>query len=431
MTTTGAPSTSYLSKRRPAFSAEVYTPRPQDETPTRVIPKSQEAYERIERTVRMNILFSDLGKNQLQELMDAMFEVQVEPGKEIVKQGEEGDNFYVVDSGEFEVYVQPSSKEERIKVATISLGGSFGELALMYNCPRAATVKASAPSILWALDRATFRKILYDTTSKQRKLYESFLDNIPILASLSKYEKYKVADVLKSVGYNDGEHIIVQGEVGKAFFILEEGTAIVYKETGDKKIELKRLKPGDYFGEIALLTNKPRVASVIAGGPARCVTLSANAFNRLLGPCEEHLRRNMDLYKRVYEAFLEEVSILASLTHEELKKIADVLYPVCFNPGETIINEGDEGDLFYIIESGTAQVTRQGEDKGILNKGDYFGEVALLHNHRRQATVTAIGQPVFCVTLKRADFVVLLGPCEAILRRNMEHYQLYESMPHA
>lgn len=430
--TKDGPGSAYLSKRRAAFSAEVWTPQQNsDEAPKRVIPKSPEAYQRIERTVRINILFSHLDANQLQELMDAMFEIGVDPEEEIVKQGEEGDNFYVVDSGEFAVFVSKAKGkegEEAVKVATIGPGGSFGELALMYNCPRAATVKAVQKSVLWALDRATFRRILYDTTSKQRKLYESFLDNIPILDSLSKYEKYKVADVLKTVYHNDGEHIIVQGEAGKAFFILEEGTATVYRTVGDTKIELKKLNPGDYFGEIALLTNKTRAASVVANGPTKCVTLSSNAFNRLLGPCEEHLRRNMNMYRRVYEAFLEEVPILASVTHEELKKIADVLQPVNYGPGETIIKEGDPGDLFYIIESGCAQVTRHGQDKAILRKGDYFGEVALLHNHPRQATVTSMKEhPVTCVTLKRDDFVVLLGPCEEILRRNMENYKLYES----
>ena len=96
------------------------------------------------------------------------------------------------------------------KVAQCGPGDSFGELALMYNSPRAATVRAATDGRLWALDRGTFRHILMATTSKKRQLYEQFLSRVPLLANLLPYERSKVADALVVQVFEDGEDIVTQ-----------------------------------------------------------------------------------------------------------------------------------------------------------------------------------------------------------------------------
>jgi hypothetical protein len=98
-----------------------------------------------------NFMFKSLEERQLEVLVDAMSSVRVHAGDRVICQGDAGDMFYVVHSGEFEVLVGPR------KVMDVVNGGSFGELALMYGSPRAATVRAVSDGNLWALDRATFR----------------------------------------------------------------------------------------------------------------------------------------------------------------------------------------------------------------------------------------------------------------------------------
>ncbi|XP_037093687.1 cAMP-dependent protein kinase type I regulatory subunit-like, partial [Pollicipes pollicipes] len=85
------------------------------------------------------------------DMFDAMFAQTFLKGETTIQQGDEGDNFYVIDSGEVEVYVDSEL------VTTISEGGSFGELALIYGTPRAATVRARTDVKLWAIDRDTYR----------------------------------------------------------------------------------------------------------------------------------------------------------------------------------------------------------------------------------------------------------------------------------
>lgn len=176
------------------------------------------------------------------------------------------------------------------KVGSIEAGGSFGELALMYNAPRAATVvSAEAGCTLWALDRLTFRRILMESTFARRRMYESFLEDVPLLSTLTPYERSKIADALETQKFTQGQEIIKEGDPGHSFYLLESGEADAYK--GDSSNKVFHYKKGDFFGELALLNDAPRAASVIAASDVKVATLGKSAFQRLLGPVEGIMRR--------------------------------------------------------------------------------------------------------------------------------------------
>lgn len=160
----------------------------------------------------------------------------------------------------------------------------------MYNAPRAATVmSAEAGCTLWALDRITFRRILMDSTFQRRRLYESFLEEVDLLSSLTKYERSKIADALETQKYPPGTTIIREGDAGEAFYLLESGEAEAYKDGTDGPV--KRYIKGDYFGELALLNEAPRAASVVSKTEVKVATLGKDGFQRLLGPVESIMRR--------------------------------------------------------------------------------------------------------------------------------------------
>eukprot|EP01137_Pigoraptor_chileana_P004141 Opistho-2@2568 len=295
----------YNPRRRMSVSAESLRPNEGGaETHTQVVyPKSDEAMARIAAACSGNLLFRNLEPDQRRGIFDAMFERRVTAGEEVIKQGDEGDNFYVVDSGAFDVYISRDGAPAK-KVVHIAAGGSFGELALMYNTPRAATVVAATDSVLWAVDRVTFRRILMDTTYQKRKLYEGFLASVPLLSSLTTTERSKVADALEPMEYEDGDAIVEQGETGQTFYIIEDGIAIVTRKLADgNTIEVNRLGKGDYFGELALLNDtSTRQATVTASGTVKVVVLDKQAFIRLLGPCNDILKRNLENYRSFHIA---------------------------------------------------------------------------------------------------------------------------------
>lgn len=214
----------------------------------------------------------------------------------MITQGDAGDYFYVVEKGSFEVYVngkgalQPGLDGAGNKVGIIEAGGSFGELALMYNAPRAATVISAEPNCtLWALDRMTFRRILMESTFARRRMYEGFLEEVPLLSSLTPYERSKIADALKSEKFPAGHTIIREGDPGDSFFLLEAGEAVAYRSGNETPV--KHYKKGDFFGELALLNDAPRAASVVSQTEVKVLSLGKSAFQRLLGPVEKIMRR--------------------------------------------------------------------------------------------------------------------------------------------
>ncbi|KAL8695211.1 MAG: hypothetical protein Q9218_000249 [Villophora microphyllina] len=295
----GLPS-NYSLGRRTSVSAESLNPSAADDNwkpPYHA--KSADQLDRLKSSVSSNFLFSHLADESSSVVLGALVEKPI-PAKDIkvITQGDAGDYFYVVEKGTFDIYInstgtiEPGPQGMGNKVNSIGPGGSFGELALMYNAPRAATVISTEPnSTLWALDRITFRRILMDSAFQRRRMYESFLEEVPLLSSLTLYERSKIADALETQKFPDGATIIQEGDKGEAFFMVEAGEAEVFKkDAGSEAIKL--YKKGDYFGELALLDDKPRAASVVAKGECKVATLGKDGFQRLLGPVEGIMRRN-------------------------------------------------------------------------------------------------------------------------------------------
>jgi len=257
-------------------------------------PKTKVQADKLNAALDSHMMFAHLEEAERMAIFNSMFEVTCKQGDIIIRQGDEGDNFYVVQEGECDIIVNKDGKDHH--VAIVGKDGSFGELALTYLCPRAATVVAKSEVILWAIDRATYRNVLLHSMTDKRKMYESFLEKVPILQQLTAWERMTVADALETFTFQDGEIIMKEGEVGDRFYIIAEGEAEVFQNHASGMEQIATLHKSDYFGEVALLTNRPRAATVIAVNSLKCVGLDRERFNRVLGPCEDILRRNMENY---------------------------------------------------------------------------------------------------------------------------------------
>lgn len=279
--------------RRRAVAAEAYNPNESDANVKSVVhPKTEEQLQRLKKSVENILLFKSCDRDQLKEILNAMFERKVKPEDEIIRQGDDGDNFYVIDNGVFDVFIDNNGKE--VKVHTFKDSGSFGELALMYNCPRNATIIAKSEGSIWALDQSTFRRIVVGAAARRRQMYESLLENVPMLAQLQAYERMNLADALETKIFEDGECIIREKDEADCMYFIEDGTVRV---TVSGK-EISKLIKGEYFGELALVLKQPRSASIFAfGGEAKCACLNVDAFERLLGPCMDIMKRNVGHYE--------------------------------------------------------------------------------------------------------------------------------------
>lgn len=288
--------------RRTGVSAEPVDIEKLAHEETRIIAKTDEERKQIAEAVKSNFLFTSLDQAQMDTVVNAMESKCYKSDDFIIKQGDDGNEFFVLDQGICECYVDFKNGNAPKMVKKYEPGESFGELALMYNCPRAASIQAKTDVLLWAVDRTTFRKVLLSTTAKKRDQYEDFLENVPLFASLDKYERSKIADVLLERSYQADDYIIKAGDTfDTSFYILAAGTAVATKvlTPGSEPVEVFRYSAGGFFGELALLQQTARAANVLALDDCKCVCIDKASFNRLLGPCEDILKRNQSHYEEV------------------------------------------------------------------------------------------------------------------------------------
>ena len=281
-------------KRRESICAEKLSDDKYD-SDLIVIEKSESEMARISEICMKNMFFSHLDEQQMKTIQDTMFLIEHADGDMIIRQGDEdGDKFYCIDSGVVDIFINDG--EERKLVKTCQAGDSFGELALLYGAPRAASCIASGDVRLWTLDRISFKRVLMKTTVEVRTVNKSFLEMVPLFSNLDEYELLTISDALHEESFEDSQAVLTEGEAGDKFYLIKEGNVVCTKRQSDGSVkEVKRLTTGEYFGELALLTDKPRQATVTAEGRLTVLSINRETFNNLV--CiKELLVRNMGTY---------------------------------------------------------------------------------------------------------------------------------------
>jgi putative peptide zinc metalloprotease protein len=222
-------------------------------------------------------LWSEFPAGRLLEVARAMHAEDVASGAEVVRQGESGDRFYLIARGIFEVFVdgQPEIRLGR--------GDFFGERALLHRAPRAATVIAIEPARLFVLGRAEFDALLASDLAARARVeaamaYRDAVSEMPLVRNLSPGELDVLLSRLVPLSVSAGEVVIRQGGVGDRFYVVLTGEVEVRRDDDP----LARLGPGEAFGEIALLLDMPRTATVTALVPTTLLALDAADFRDVL-----------------------------------------------------------------------------------------------------------------------------------------------------
>lgn len=319
----------------------------------------------------------------------------------------------------FVIILAVVSWQHRLKALTQSLwGGGVGSKALLIlllivlSLPlifglgsRAAS--ATRAAVMWSRKwRLPGRRAL-----RQR---EALLRAVHFLSPLSDEELSQVATRVSRQTFRSGDTVIQQGTVGDRFYVIEGGAAEVW--VGDEREPRRTLLKGDYFGEIALLERVRRTATVRGVSRLSVLWLSRGDFDRLLA---RHVAASarIDETIRTLEG-LRQFPILADVPSRELDALASRLVRERFPPGADVIREGDPGDSLYLVASGQTEVIVRGQRINILGRGAYFGEIALLFDRPRAATVRAL-TPLDVLKLSRQDFdavvVTTLNKVAAVL----------------
>ena len=246
-----------------------------------VVPKPESVKQLIHDAIAANILFKACSSEELAELVEVFAPSEASAGSTIIRQGDEGDAFYVMERGTIDVYEGDTHK------ATLYSGTSFGEIALLYGCPRSATLRTRYFCKLWSVNRAAFRAITSQFKQRRMEAKVKSLKNVKIKDKflsdvLSESEINTLALATLNESYDAGHTIIREGEPGDIFYMIDSGDVDVYiNAKGD--VPVVTLKSGQMFGELALLSNDLRTASCVAKTDVKCHILMRDDFNLLLG----------------------------------------------------------------------------------------------------------------------------------------------------
>ncbi|XP_028082115.1 protein phosphatase 2C and cyclic nucleotide-binding/kinase domain-containing protein-like isoform X2 [Camellia sinensis] len=286
--------------------------------------KTWEEEAQIERALHDHFLFRKLTDSQRHVLLDCMQRVEVQPGEIVVQQGGEGDCFYVVGSGEFEVLATQEEKDGEVPrvlhLYTAERLSSFGELALMNNKPLQASVRAVTSGTLWALKREDFRGILTSEFSNLSSL--KLLRSVDLLSRLTILQLSHIAESLSEVSFSEGQIIADRDEAFLGLYIIKKGqvritvdSEVINKpntgslvadsskqdnDTQNKKELLVQKDEGSYFGEWTLISEHIGLVSAVAVGDVVCSVLTKEKFDSVVGPLaklsqDDHKSRDYSL----------------------------------------------------------------------------------------------------------------------------------------
>ncbi len=250
----------------------------------------------------------------------------------------------------------------------------------------------------------------------------TFLRSVPILFEIDDTTLWDIARSAESCDFAPGSRIVTQGDgsddTSKRFYVIRSGSAdVLRRDRGGLERVVARLSLGSYFGELGLLTNQARNATVRVHGtiPLRAYSFDALTFHRSIAEhvlvfrvLRERQRRQEPAGAGRGRLRIKELDLLKRLPETDLEFVLQHAEHRWYPERSPIVQQGDPGDRFYILLEGTVDVVRDGEHVAELGPGDFFGETALLLDMPRNATVQA-STKALTWSITRAAFQRLVG----------------------
>mmetsp|Transcript_2053 Transcript_2053/g.5623 ORF Transcript_2053/g.5623 Transcript_2053/m.5623 type:complete len:758 (-) Transcript_2053:179-2452(-) len=388
-------------------------------------------------------LFKRLPQAEHPALANAMKAVTFETNQVIIRQGDEGNEFFVIKSGECNVDIDGES------VAKLKAGNYFGENALLRDEPRTATITALTKVDAYTVSRQQFvelglsGKIEFPkrgavggggaakmetkppspkTPEEEQLMADALKNNVNLATMVTEAAQVKqMIEVMWKEDVPAGKEIIKQGDMNADYFyIVMDGEFEVLQTQDGQSAEkaaaesVGALSKGKCFGELALMYFSPRNATIVAKTNAQVMIIDRLQFKKIL-------EASSAAKSKEYIKYLDKVDILSDLKEEEKQKLAEALTDYSFSQDDEIFKQGEKGDLFYILVEGSVSVTKDGKQVATLTASEkeaqFFGERALLNNEPRAATIAVTSATATALAIDKESFDMLLGSLAELKKR--------------
>jgi CRP-like cAMP-binding protein len=385
----------------------------------------------VERRLRAIPFLAALTDSVLVALARRLAPIAKRRGEMVVEMGQAAQGLFLIESGR----VQVQGSGEGASSSERGAGETFGEMALLTGKPYGDSVQATTDLVLWVMPTADFEALAAEypelrlalsagirepLTAQDRGRAAERLARMPLFSGLPQDVLLAVAERMAVRYVPAGELVFAEGSPGDSLFVIDSGQVEIAALSRPGGEPLARMGPDQFFGEMALLTGKPRATAARAVTHAILWGLSRSDFVALAErypSISQALSRVLserlaEMDRRISESHLRQVKLLAGLSSRQLEDVSRRLRPVRFRQGQTVIHEGDPGDEMFLMKAGRVRVVQgAGGDASALAElgaGDVFGEMALLTGNPRSATVTALSD-VDAWVLGKADFEELVA----------------------
>jgi len=331
-----------VTKKKAQFIDSRKAPDPQQEAPNAVVsdkPKTSTDRATILTALSKHFIFTSLNEENRLTLIDSMKFFRLAANETVFEQNQPAMHFFVLASGRLDVVINGRT------VNTIKPGEGFGELALLHDTPRSATIRSLEPCSLWAVDRISFRQMLQSVNAQNYAENKAFIDSIALFSMLTENQKEALLNSLATHKFSMGQRIVNEGDPGDLFYIIKDGIVSCTKEGN----EVRRLVKGDFFGEQALLYGSTRTATVTAvGGEAKCLSIGRVDLVQVLGNQLQHI-----IYRNTQRIAFEKNPTLKRLNKQQCEKLIDAMQVNTYTNGQTVIRQGQQrGTKLWVVLKG-------------------------------------------------------------------------------
>ena len=318
------------------------------DAPTAIVSKRSKTSENIsdiKKALLQHFIFSALPAENLDSLISEMKHYSVGPREIIFKQGDAGSNFFVLSSGTVEIIINNALK------GFITKGNGFGELALIHDSERTATIRTVEQVELWGIGRKVFRDALKSLGQLKFEENLKFLEKVPFFSRLTPVQVESLVAVVVNQHFTDNQKIIIEGDPGDLFYIIQQGSV----QCSCKNKQIRTLNEGDYFGEQALLYNTYRTATITAIGSVKVLSLGRELLVSVLGD-----RLQLVMYKNSLRIAFDKCKILQNLNKNQIESIIEQIEVKRFTRDQVIIRAGTRKNksIWFILKGSLYSANR-------------------------------------------------------------------------
>lgn len=302
-------------------------------------PKSLADRRLISVCLSRHFIFSGLTDEGREAITNQMRFYEIGAKELIFQQNQPGINFFILATGRLEVIIDGELKN------TIKSGDGFGELALLHDSRRSATIKTIDKSTLWGLDRDTFQTYVQKVNTQNYELNKQFISSVRIFAPLTEAQKENLLTVVNTHRFKEGHRIVNEGDPGEILYIIKEGSVLCTS----KEMELRRMYTGEFFGELALLQGGTRTATVTAvDNEVICLSIGREDLRKVLG---DHLKQI--IYQNTLKIAMERSQFLRLLSKDQKLRLTHNMRVESFSSGNIVTAASTlTGSHLWIVVNG-------------------------------------------------------------------------------